>query len=203
RQMHEENRAVLELELDDQPLDAFVEVVEALSVHVRSREESIPLLADDRQPLIQRADPVLALVHRIVTERFADRFGLVDPAAADRARVDLDEGHDVRLLGLDELDDALQVLGVADQIADAGQRPVDRLPESQTVTDVIEKQAHAASLPDVLGNSIQPAMRLAAREVSPDSPPGSLQMPGPSSTFGAGSGTGRGRCRKRIPSASS
>src|SRR5690606_31472739 len=150
RQMHEKNRAILELELDDQALDAFVEVMEAFSVDVRSREERIPLLADDRQPLIQRADPVLALVHRIVTERFADRFGLVDPAAADRARVDLDEGHDVRLLGLDELDDALQVLGVADQVAHAGQRPVNRLPEPQTVTDVVEKQAHAASLPNAL-----------------------------------------------------
>ena len=48
------NSAVLELELDDQPFDAFPEVVEPLAVHTRRREKRVALLVENWQILIDR-----------------------------------------------------------------------------------------------------------------------------------------------------
>ncbi len=73
RQVHEEDRAILELELDDQPLDAFVEIVKSLAVHARCGEKSVALLAQNRQPLIQRRGAVFALIDGVVAERARDR----------------------------------------------------------------------------------------------------------------------------------
>ena len=54
RQMHQEDRDVIELELDDEPLDAGIEVMESLAAHPRRRKKGIRLLADDGHQLIHR-----------------------------------------------------------------------------------------------------------------------------------------------------
>ena len=68
RQVHQEHAHVRELELDDQPLDAGVEVVEALPVHRRGGQEGVALLAHDRHELVERVRAVLALVGGVVAE---------------------------------------------------------------------------------------------------------------------------------------
>src|SRR5688572_4023988 len=96
--MHEKDCALLELELDDQTLDSFVEIVKALAMHSRRGQERVALVAQDREPLVQRSGAVLALVNGVVPERARDDVGLVDAARPDRPRVDLDEPDDVRVL---------------------------------------------------------------------------------------------------------
>ena len=100
RQVHEEDRALFELELDDEALDALVEVVKPLAVNARSGQERVALLAQNRQPMIQRTGAVLALVYGVVAQRTRDDVGLVDVAGPDRARVDLDEADDIGILRL-------------------------------------------------------------------------------------------------------
>ena len=96
RQVHQEHADVFELELDDEPLDPGIEVVEALAVHVRRGQERVALLAHDGHEVVDRARAVLALERRVVAELAGDVLRLVDHAGADRARVDLDEADDVR-----------------------------------------------------------------------------------------------------------
>ena len=47
RQMHQENRDVVELELDDQAFDAGIEVVKTLAAHPRRGQKGVRLLAHD------------------------------------------------------------------------------------------------------------------------------------------------------------
>ena len=93
--MNEKYGAVIELELDDEALDAFVEVMKPLSVHARCGEKRIALLSYGRQPRVERSRAVLALVGRVMPKRFGDGLGLVDAAATNRARVDLDEADEL------------------------------------------------------------------------------------------------------------
>src|SRR5688572_2770762 len=95
RQVHEKDRALLELELDDETLDAFVEVVESLAMNSRCRQKRVALIAQNRQPLVQGAGAVLALVDGVVAESASDHLGLVDATCPDRTGVDLDEADDV------------------------------------------------------------------------------------------------------------
>ena len=111
REVHQEDAQLVELELDDQPLDAGVEIVEALALDARRGEEGVGLLAHDRHELVDRARAVLALVGGVVAERFGDQLRLVDQPGADRAGVDLDQPDDVRVLGLDEVGDAVEDAG--------------------------------------------------------------------------------------------
>ena len=74
RQVHQEHAQVVQLELDDQALDAGVEVVEALAFDARRRQERVGLLAHDRHERVDRARAVLALVGRVVAERLGDDF---------------------------------------------------------------------------------------------------------------------------------
>jgi hypothetical protein len=46
-------------------------------------------------------------------ERSSYDVGLVNATRADRARIDLDEPYDVRILRLDEVRDALKVVAIA------------------------------------------------------------------------------------------
>jgi hypothetical protein len=139
RQMHEEDRAVLELELDDEAFDALVEVVKALAVHPRSRQKRVALLAQDRQTLIQRRSAVLTLIHGVMPEGPSDDVGLIDAARSDRAGVDLDEADDVRVLRLDEVRDSREVGAVAEQVAHARQRPVQSRAQAEAVTNVVKQ----------------------------------------------------------------
>src|SRR5688572_19624611 len=122
--MHQEDRTVLELELDDEAFDALVEVMEALAVHARCSEECVALLAQYRKPLVQRAGAVLALVDRVVTERACDDVGLIDATRSDRARIHLDEANDVGILRFYEVRNALQIGSITEQVPHARERPV-------------------------------------------------------------------------------
>ena len=96
REVHEEDRHFLQLQLDDEPLDAGLEVVKALAFDARRGEKRIALLAHDRHQLIDGRRAVLALIRRVVTERVGDLLRLVDQARADRAGIDLDQPDEVR-----------------------------------------------------------------------------------------------------------
>ena len=83
RQMDQEDAHVIELELDDQALDAGVEVVETLALDARRRQEGVALLAHDGHEIVDRGLAVLALVGRVVPECLGDVLSLVEHAAAD------------------------------------------------------------------------------------------------------------------------
>ncbi len=72
REVHEEDADVVELEFDDQALDAGVEVVEAFALDARRGQECIALLAHDGHEVVDRALAVLALVGGVVAERVGD-----------------------------------------------------------------------------------------------------------------------------------
>jgi len=80
--MHQENRDVVELQFDDETLDAGVEVMETLP-EPRRRQEGVGLLADDGHQLVDGGDTVLALERRVVAEGAGDEIRLVDHAGAN------------------------------------------------------------------------------------------------------------------------
>src|SRR5688572_3568233 len=88
REVDEENADIVELELDDQPLDAGVEVVEALALDARRSEKGVALLAYDGHEVVERTLAVLALIGAVVAQGVRNVFGLVHHARADRADVD-------------------------------------------------------------------------------------------------------------------
>ena len=143
RQVHEENADVVELELDDEPLDAGVEVVEALAFDARRGQECIALLAHDGHEIVDRALAVLALVGAVVAERLGDVLGLVQHAAAHRADVDLDEPDDVRILLLHEAGDGVEHAAAGAQVAGAGKRQMKGRPRARGIANVVDKQAQA------------------------------------------------------------
>src|SRR5262245_47924460 len=122
--MDEEDADVIELELDDEPLDARVEIVEALALDARRGQEGVALLAHDRHEVVDRALAVLALVRGVVTQRVRDVVRLVDHARTHGAQVDLDEADDVRVLLLYEIRDAIEHLAAGTQVARARKRQV-------------------------------------------------------------------------------
>src|SRR6185437_13471517 len=146
RQVHQEHADVLELELDDEPLDPGIEVVEALPVHVRRGEKGIALLAHDGHQMIDRARAVLALERRVVPEFSGDRFRLVHHAGADRAGVDLDEADDVRVLRAQEIRDACQDLAIAAQVPGPRHRQVKCRARTRGVADVIDDQTQRKAI---------------------------------------------------------
>src|SRR5690606_22878035 len=85
REVHEEDREILQLQLDDEALDARIEIVERLAAYRGRRQEGVALLADDGQELVDRALAVLDLVGRREPEVRGDLLRLVHAAAADRA----------------------------------------------------------------------------------------------------------------------
>ncbi len=119
-QVHQEDAHVLQLELDDESLDAGIEVVKALAVHVRCGQEGVALLAHDGHQIVERARAVLALVGRVVAELAGDVLRLVHHAGANRAGIDLDQPDDIGLLGADEVGDAGEDFAIAAEIARAG-----------------------------------------------------------------------------------
>ena len=72
REVHEEDADVVELELDDEALDARVEVVEAFALDARRGQERVALFAHDGHEVVDRALAVLALVGGVVPERIGD-----------------------------------------------------------------------------------------------------------------------------------
>ena len=100
RQVDQEHRELLELELDDQALDAGVEIVKALAVYARRGEKRIALLAHDRHQLVDGRGAVFALIGRVVTQRARHEFRLVHHTGANRPGIDLEETDDVRIAAI-------------------------------------------------------------------------------------------------------
>src|SRR6266404_3249017 len=146
RQVHEEHAQVRQLQLDDQPLDSGIEVVEALAMHVRRGQEGVALLAHDGHELVDRAGAVLALEGRIMAELSGDVLRLVEHPGADRAAVHFDQSDDIRALGADELGDAAQHLAVAAQVTRARHRQVKGGPGAGGVADVVDEQSHSGNV---------------------------------------------------------
>src|SRR5688572_7804405 len=140
--MHEENRTLLELELDDETLDALLEIVNPLTVHARGSEKGVALLPENRQPVIKRTGAIFALVNGVMAKRARNDVGLVHIASSDRARVDLDQAYDVGILRLDEVRDPLQVRPIADEISHPRQRPMQGGAQAKAVANVVKQQPH-------------------------------------------------------------
>ena len=147
RQVHQEDADVVQLEFDDQTLDAGVEVMEALARHTRRGQQRVRLFAHDRQQLVDGGRAVLALMGGIVADRVGDVGGLVEHAGAHRAGVDFHQTHDVRVLGADEGRDLLEHPSAAAQVAGARHRQMERRAGTGRVADVIDDQSHAPARP--------------------------------------------------------
>jgi hypothetical protein len=143
RQVHEENAYVVELELDDEPLDAGIEVVEALAFDARRGEKGIALLAHDGHEVVDRALAVFALISAVVAQRFGDVLGLVQHAAANRSDVDLDEAHDVRILFLHETGDAIEHTAAGTQVSRARKRQMKSRSGAGGISNVVYEEAQA------------------------------------------------------------
>ncbi|CAA2962656.1 Hypothetical predicted protein, partial [Olea europaea subsp. europaea] len=114
-QVHQEHTHVIELELNDQALDAGIEVVEAFAVHMRSGQECVGLLAHNGYEVVDGPRTVLALKRGIVADLAGNVLGLVHHAGTDGTGVDLDEADHIRMLVADEVGNAVEDLAVAAQ----------------------------------------------------------------------------------------
>ncbi len=139
RQVHEEDADILQLQLDDQALDAGVKIMEALTVHMRSRQKGVALLAHDGHQVVQRTGAVFALKCGVVAQLPGYVLGLVDHAGADRAGVHLDQANDVGLLGTDEIGDRRQHLAIAAQVTGARNGQVEGRTGAGGVANVVDK----------------------------------------------------------------
>ncbi len=92
-QVHQEDRDIVELQFDDEPLDAGVEIMKALAADARRRQKRIGLLADDGHNLVDRRDPVLAFIGRVMAQRARDEIGLIDHSGAYRTGIHFDEAR--------------------------------------------------------------------------------------------------------------
>src|SRR5688572_15882274 len=143
RQVHEEYADIIELEFDDEPLDAGIEVMEAFTLDTWRREKRVALLAHDGHQIVDRALAVFALVGAVVTQRFGDVFGLVQHAAAHRTDVHLDQPDDVRVLFLDEAGDAIEHPAAGTQVSRARERQMESRAGARGVANVVYEQAQA------------------------------------------------------------
>ena len=141
-QVDQKNGQAVEFELDDQALDAGVEVVKALSRHARTGEKGVGLLAQYGKILVHGLFAVLALVGGVMPERLGDGLRLINATAAHGADVHLDQADDVWVLLLEETDDVLEVSGVPEQIARARHRHMGGRAGPYGVADVIDKETH-------------------------------------------------------------
>ena len=89
--MHQEDGDIVQFQLDDEPLDAGVEVMKPLTPHAWRGEKCIRLLTHDGHQLINRRHAVLALECRVMAQRACDEIGLIDHAGANRTGIDFDE----------------------------------------------------------------------------------------------------------------
>ena len=146
RQMHQEHADLFQFQLDDQPLDARVEVVKALAMHPRCGQEGIGLLAHDGQEVVYRRCAILAFICREVSQAACDEFGLVDHAGPHRAGVHLDQADDVCVLGAKKLRESGQHPPVGAQVARPRHGQVESWSGACGVTDVVDHQTQAQPL---------------------------------------------------------
>ena len=142
-QVDEKDREIVHFEFDDEPLDSRVEIVEALAVDARRGHEGVPLLAHDRQDLVERLRAILGLIRRVHAEIRGDLLGLVDVTAADGPGVHLDQANNVRINRLDEARNLGENGLVAEHITRTRYRHTHARAIADSVPDVVEKKPHA------------------------------------------------------------
>src|SRR5882757_5595234 len=142
RQMDQENGDIVQFQFDDETLYPGIEIMESFASHARRRQEGVGLFAYDGYQLIDRRDAVFALERRVMTQGTRDEISLVDHAGADRAGVDLDEPHHVRVLALDEVGDLRQDLPARAQVSGTRDGKMERGPGSRRISDVVDQQTH-------------------------------------------------------------
>src|SRR6266403_1399332 len=141
-QVDQENGDIVQLQLDDEPLDPGIEIMEAFAPDPRSGQEGIGLFAHDGHQLVYRGHAVFAFERGVMPKGPRDEIGLIHHAGADRTRVHLDETHDVRVLALDEFGDLRQYLPAGTEVAGARNRKVERGSRSGGIADVVDQKAH-------------------------------------------------------------
>lgn len=135
--MHQEQRTLIELEFDDEPLDSFLKVMESLAVHSGRSKDGITLFSHYREQSVDRRRSVFALIHRIVADRLSNSLRLVDVARSNGAGVDFHECNEIRILCSDEFGDPLEVAPIAKYISGAGNRPMNGGSKTDAVSNVI------------------------------------------------------------------
>src|SRR5665213_804737 len=140
RQVHQEYAHFIQLQLDDQTLDAGIEVMEPLPRHMRRRQKGVGLLADNGHELVQRLGAVLALEDGEMPQLLGDVLGLIDHAGADGTGVDLDQAHHIGLLGPQKLGNTVQHARITAQVPGARQWQVKSGAGARRVADVVDDQ---------------------------------------------------------------
>src|SRR6185312_6091017 len=142
REVHQENRNLLEFQFNDQALDAGVAIMESLAAHPRCGEEGIALLAHDGDPVVHGRHAVLALEGGVMADGARDKVRLVEHSGTDGAGIDLDQAHDVRVLLLDEVGDPRQNQPAGAKVTRARYREVERGPGSGGISYIVNQQSH-------------------------------------------------------------
>ena len=142
-EMDQEDADIVELQLDDQALDAGVKVMEPLALDARRRQEGVALLAHDGQQVVDRALAVFALVRGVVPERVGDVLGLVDHPGTHRPDVHFDQTDDVRVFFLHEPGDAIEHLAAGAQVARARERQMKGRSDARGVTNVVDEESQS------------------------------------------------------------
>ena len=108
--MHQEDNEVVEFQLDDQALHAFLEIVKRFPSDGVFHHEGIALLVQHGDPAGNAAVlGVLGAVTVVVAELVRENFRLVGLAATVRTGVDLHESNEIRIKRPNEFYDVLKI----------------------------------------------------------------------------------------------
>src|ERR1700674_2094713 len=77
-------------------------------------------------------------------QRACNEVGLIDHAGADRAGIDLDQTHHVRILLLDEFGNARQDVSARAKVAGARHRKVESGPRTGGISYIVNQQSPQA-----------------------------------------------------------
>lgn len=107
--MDDKNGDRSQVGLQDQPLDALVEIVEMNILYTLFGQQGIGLLSQHRDLLRQGMEVVLAFDDIIIAQGVSDGLCLAYVAAAIGAGVDFHQSDDIRINGRDKSDYPIQV----------------------------------------------------------------------------------------------